>query len=128
MKNIEVIDNLDFYSVIKNEEDLVIVSFYTNRCPNCKTLDSILVDILEDNELNVFKIDAEENIDLAKENKILGVPTTFFFRHGFLLDKKMGVKSKTSLLKSIEYFEKFSKEEAEVYSKKSFLSKLFGKS
>ncbi len=121
----EIIDQNDFKQLVASEKELFIISFYTDSCPNCKTLESIFEDIEKSTPIRAYKIDAEKEYELVREFELLGVPTTFFYRHGVLVDKKLGVKSKNTLLKSIAKFNNFTPKEAKEYSKKSFVSKMF---
>jgi len=120
----EVIDSEDFKELLKGEKELFVVSFFTNSCPNCTTITNVFNEILIDTSFKVFKINAETEYELVKDFELLGVPTTLFYRHGFLVAKKLGVKSKSSLIKTIKKFQAFTEGEAEEYSKKSLLSKM----
>lgn len=122
----EIVDESRFKQIIETNDGLIICSFYTDSCPNCNTLYSVFEDILLEKSISYYKINAHSNSSYAKENKIMGVPTTLFFKFGLLLDKKMGVKSKSSLMKTIEKFEGFSLSDAKEFSDKGFFSKLLG--
>ncbi len=92
------------------ENDLPsVVDIYTLRCPNCKVIEPIFIATANANKENYsfFKLNASENMEIAKRYKVLGVPTLLFFRHGKLVDKKTGVlsqeKIETRLAKTVSY-------------------------
>ena len=92
------------------ENDLPsVVDIYTLRCPNCKVIDPIFEATAEANKENYsfFKLNASENMEIAKRYKVLGVPTLLFFRHGKLVDKKTGVMKQQNiekrLIKTVAY-------------------------
>lgn len=80
-----------------------VVYIYTLRCPKCKVIDSIFEATAEANKENYsfYKLNASENMDIAKRYKVLGVPTLLFFRHGILVDKKTGVLSQEKIEKRL---------------------------
>lgn len=86
------------------ENDLpAVVDIYTLRCPKCKVIDPIFKATAEANNENYsfFKLNASENMEIAKRYKVLGVPTLLFFRHGKLVDKKTGVLSQQKIEKRL---------------------------
>ncbi len=86
------------------ENDLPsVVDIYTLRCPNCKVIEPIFIATADANNENYtfFKLDASENMEIAKRYKVLGVPTLLFFRHGKLVDKKTGVLSQEKIEKRL---------------------------
>ena len=70
-----------------------VVEVFTNSCPNCKILDPIFDSTSNANsdKFNFYKLNAQENIDIAKRYKVMAVPALLFFSHGKLVDRKIGV-------------------------------------
>tara|TARA_R110000787_G_scaffold86285_2_gene183969 strand:- start:11155 stop:11535 length:381 start_codon:yes stop_codon:yes gene_type:complete len=86
------------------ENDLTsVVNIYTLRCPNCKVIEPIFIATANANKENYafFKLNASENMEIAKRYKVLGVPALLFFRHGKLVDKKIGVMSQEKIEKRL---------------------------
>jgi len=50
----------------------------------------------------IAKVNVDENRDLAVQNKIMGVPTLFFFKDGKVVDRVSGVLDKGALYKKID--------------------------
>ncbi len=71
----------------RQEEKIVMIDFYTTWCPPCKELDRTTwknVDViawLRDNAVAI-KIDAEKELEIAKQYKLTGYPTLAFVRPG----------------------------------------------
>jgi len=99
--------------VIENEKPTV-VDIYTLRCPNCKVIEPIIKVTAEENEgkYSIYKLNASENMEIAKRYKVLGVPTLLFFKHGVLVDKKTGVMQQKNIEKRLANISDFTKEKA----------------
>lgn len=98
-------------------------------CDNCKALVPIfektgkkLESIADFNYLSV-----DDNKELAKSLKIMGVPTMLFYRHGVLIAKKVGNQSPNTMKKIVNSMVELTPEEANAKEYRSFFSKLFGK-
>jgi len=91
-----------------------VVDIYTLRCPNCKVIEPIFDKAAEDNkgEFSFYKLNASENMEIAKKYKVLGVPALLFFMHGKLVDKKTGVMSQINMEKRLAKIANYSEEKA----------------
>jgi thioredoxin 1 len=91
-----------------------VVDVYTIRCPNCKVIEPILeqTEKLNGAHYSFYKINATENMEIARKYKVLGVPTLLFFRHGKLVDKKTGVLQQEKIEKRLAKLVDYSEEEA----------------
>jgi len=99
--------------VIENEKPTV-VDIYTLRCPNCKVIEPIFKATAEANkeDYTFYKLNASENMEIAKRYKVLGVPTLLFFKHGILVDKKTGVMQQKNMEKRLAKISGYTKEKA----------------
>ena len=82
----------------------VIVDFWAEWCGPCKQIGPILEEISDEKKdsLNVFKLNVDENPEIAQKYNVRGIPTLIFFNKGNLIDQKIGSMSKTMLLDWIE--------------------------
>ncbi|MDC9722052.1 MAG: thioredoxin family protein [Urechidicola sp.] len=56
------------------------------------------------------KLNAQNNLDLVKQFKVMGVPTLLFFNHGVLVDKKTGVINQLKIEKRLTPLLSYTKE------------------
>lgn len=77
----------------------VLVEFYTTWCAPCKMMESELEGVSD--VIDIIKIDAEENREMAKKYGIMSVPTLIYFKDGNM-DIKKGFMNKEDILKWIE--------------------------
>lgn len=76
-----------------------LVDFYTEWCGPCKNLAPILDDLSKeyDGKLNIYKVNTEEQIELAKAFGITSIPTLLFIPMDAEPQMSQGGMSKESL-------------------------------
>lgn len=72
-----------------------VVNFYADWCGPCKMMAPMFEDL--SNEVEVFKVDADSNRDLAMQSGVQGLPTTFVYKDGKLVNKVVGFAPKEAI-------------------------------
>jgi len=69
--------NLQGLNWCDHEKSWVLIYFSTSWCAPCKSMAPIMVDVSEHyvDQLNVIKIDVDEQTQLAKQLEVTGVPS-----------------------------------------------------
>lgn len=84
----------------KTENKIIILKFEADWCGPCKALGPILDGIAGENkELQVVKINVDENSELSTEYGIRSIPSVYIYKAGELKTKFVGLKSKDDILK-----------------------------
>jgi len=92
-------DNLD--SLISNGKT-TLIDFWAPWCGPCKTLGPLLDIIAGENpEIQIIKVDVDENSELSSQYGIRSIPAVFIFKNGEKTDMFVGMKSKEEILKLI---------------------------
>ena len=123
------LSSVEFEEAIKSPDKPAVIMVTASWCHNCKVLAPIFEktgkELESKAEFNYLKVD--DNKELAKSLKIMGVPTMLFYRHGVLIAKKVGNQSPSTMKKVIDSLIGLSPEQAMDKKYRSFFNKLFGK-
>ena len=98
---VKQIDTKEFKEVIK--EGKVVVDLFATWCGPCKMLSPILDEISEEIETtNFYKIDVDDNEDVAREYNVMSIPTILIFEDGNLVNKIVGLRSREDLIEQFK--------------------------
>lgn len=87
----------EFYEIIQSEEK-VLIDFYAEWCNPCKVMGTILESI---DSIPVIKIDIDRFRNIAKEYKVMTIPSLKIFSSGEVIKEKTGLMSKDELINFI---------------------------
>ena len=82
----------DFDALIK--EGLTIVDFYAEWCGPCKMMGPVLESL---DDVNIIKVNVDDNEELSTEYRIMSIPTLMFFKDGEKKEEIVGFHSKEQL-------------------------------
>ena len=100
MTTIKNCNENDFEDEVLKSNLPVIVDFWAEWCGPCKMLTPILEELSDEmkNEINVVKVNLDENQDLALKYSIRSIPTLLLFNKGNLVDTKVGLLPKSEIV------------------------------
>ena len=93
----------NFEKEVLKSEIPVVVDFYADWCGPCKMMTPVLEDVageLGDRAI-IVKINVDENMDLAREYRIMNIPAMYVFKDGNVAEKIIGAVPKEEVLKAI---------------------------
>lgn len=87
-----MIKHLNNSNEFENEvkEGLVIVDFYADWCGPCQMLAPVLEEFEKETSMKIVKINVDEIPDLARQFRIMSIPTLMLFKDGKFVKKELG--------------------------------------
>lgn len=99
MSQVFEMDGTEFEGRVLQSPVPVVVDFYAEWCVPCRHLAPVLEELAD--ELAVFKVDVEKEIDLAKRLGISALPTVSIFEKGEEIARLVGLQNKERLMEQI---------------------------
>lgn len=100
MSKVTQINSNEFEELVLKSDKPVLVDFFADWCGPCKMLLPTLDKLAETQEdVSVVKINVDDNVDLAKQYNIRGIPTMLLIKDGDVVDRVSGNKTLDDLKK-----------------------------
>lgn len=95
---LKITDN-NFETEVKKSNIPVLVDFYADWCGPCKMMAPLVVQLAEayDGKCKIGKCNVDENQKLAREFRVMSIPTFIFFKDGKAVETLIGAVSKNEL-------------------------------
>ena len=102
MSDIITINEENYEEITKN--GIIVVDFYADWCGPCKMMAPILEETSEEYKGKVVfgKLDTDANQNIAMANRIMSIPTFFFFKDGELVERVTGMINKDALCEKLD--------------------------
>ncbi len=68
----------------------VLVDFFATWCGPCQMLSPVIEELDKQVSIKVLKIDVDEVSDLAREYRVMSIPTLIVFKDGKMSKKELG--------------------------------------
>ena len=81
-------NSADFEKEIQG--DLVIVDFYADWCGPCQMLAPVLEQLDKETSIKVVKINVDDIPEIARQFRIMSIPTLMLFKDGKFIKKELG--------------------------------------
>ena len=77
----------------------VLVDFWATWCGPCQMVGPVIEEIAgEVTDAKICKVDVDENPELAREYRVMSIPTLMVFKDGASVRREIGAKSKDEIL------------------------------
>ncbi len=97
------ITNENFKTTLESNS-IVVFDFWAPWCGPCKMLSPVLDELEQELAGKVVfgKVNVDDNMELSTEYGIMNIPTILFFKNGELVERNVGVATKSKLKEMIE--------------------------
>ncbi len=102
----KIVTDATFDAEVLQSETPVLVDFWAEWCGPCKMVAPVLEEIAAEHagKITVAKINIDENPEVARQYRIMSIPTMSVFSGGEIVKTIVGAKPKTALLKDLESY------------------------
>ena len=84
--------------VLKSDKP-VLVDFYADWCGPCKMMAPVIDEIAEEKaDVKVGKLNIDEQMEIARQYRVMSIPTFIVFKNGEVVGRDMGAKPKSDIL------------------------------
>lgn len=90
---IKHINKEEFEKEVLKSKETVLVDFYADWCGPCR----MLAPILEELDKTVYKVNVDDELDLAREYGIMSIPCVIAFKDGKEIKRSVGLVEKEKL-------------------------------
>ena len=93
-----------FGPLVLQSTGAVLVEFGADWCPPCRAMAPVLEEIARDEAgtLTVLKLDVDQHPQVAARYGALSLPTLILFRDGEPVERLVGARPKSALLRALE--------------------------
>ena len=85
----------NFEEEVLNAKEPVLVDFWATWCGPCQTMGPLVEEIAEERtDIKVCKLDVDQEPELARQYRVMSIPTFLVFNEGEVVKRDMGVMSK----------------------------------
>lgn len=97
--NVIKLEGKDFQDTISKATKPIVVDFYADWCGPCKMIAPVLEELASENsDIQIFKINIDENQDIAGKYSVMSIPTLISFKDGKEYKRNVGALPKPSIL------------------------------
>lgn len=95
----EVISSAEFQAKVLDAPGKVLVDFFATWCGPCRMLAPVLDEVAAENAaIKVYKVDIDQNPDVAARYGVTSVPTLIVFKDGQVANRTVGAQPKQNIL------------------------------
>lgn len=102
----KVIDAQQFKEDVLDKKGVELVDFFATWCGPCKLLGPILENLAPqfEGKIPIYKVDIDAEQDLARQYRVMSVPTMKIFKDGEVVETLIGLQPEDVLKEKLDYY------------------------
>jgi thioredoxin 1 len=101
-----IIDSDEFVKNVENTKGVVVVDFFATWCGPCKMLGPVFEGVSNKmgDKAKFFKVDIDENLNIAQKYRISAVPTMIIFKDGVPVENLAGFMPEQNITSKVNAY------------------------
>lgn len=97
------LDAKSFEDKVTKTNNIVLIDYYATWCGPCRMLNPILESLNDElsQSVDMYKLNIDEDLNIAKQQSILSVPTLTIFKNGEEVTRLVGLRQKSQIKEAI---------------------------
>ena len=88
----------NFEAEVLKSEKPILIDFWATWCGPCQTMGPVVDELAQElTDVKVGKVNVDEQMALAREYKVMSIPTFLVFKDGKVAERTLGVQEKSEL-------------------------------
>ena len=97
-----VLTKENFEQEVLKADKPVLVDFWAEWCGPCQMMLPVIEELAkEQTEIKVCKVNVDEQMELARQYRVMSIPTFLVFKNGEIIAQTLGAQQKEKLLELI---------------------------
>ena len=97
-----VLTKENFEQEVLKADKPVLVDFWAEWCGPCQMMLPVIEELAkEQTEIKVCKVNVDEQMELARQYRVISIPTFLVFKNGKIIAQTLGAQPKEKLLELI---------------------------
>lgn len=93
----------NFEQEVLQSDQPVLVDFWAEWCAPCKMLLPVIEQLAEEvTDAKICKVNVDNDPELARQFKVMTIPTLLVFKNGEVVQQSIGVKPKEEILEMLK--------------------------
>lgn len=99
----KILNDEEYKEILEKKSGKVVIDFFAEWCGPCQMLAPLLEELSKEyTDMEFYKVNVDDNQELAIKNNIFSIPTICFFKDGQEIERAVGFIAKQEFKEYLE--------------------------